>query len=291
MLEFGYKYYPFIKGTGCILIVCLSFLSVYFYPDYKDKLPGFIILFGAVPFAIGQLYLFKSFYYFKIFSDRSILELKNNQKLLKEVISEKRHFILYLRNHSLENGAVVETILKTTGDADLRRGLPFYHLEITDNVFEDKIIKPLIEFIPVFTLHSPADDRKSVAKRILTKRKNWLKDARFLIDSATFIMLNYETNSEGVIKELEYIYRTCKVGKTLIFTSKLGLESLNKSIPTFAAKAKSVNVVASDLVDRNWMINGLQLDFIEEVKQLTTTTPIPVPHKPTHNQSSGIRVV
>ena len=237
MLELKYKYYPLMKAVGCLAGFCLFAAWVWLLINNYDHQPRFIKLFlilsHPVPFVLMTYFLFKTSYFISIFSDRSIAQLKKNKRQLELSIAENRDFVLYLRNHSLEEGAVVEAFPRGMDNSyhlhspGISRGTGISFYSIDKNLFEEDVIRPIIDYMPVFTLHSLRDDRKSVAKRVLTKESGWFNDVKILIDKAKYIIMNFEKPTKGMVLELSYIIQSGTNDKTLLITSPKGVESLN----------------------------------------------------------------
>lgn len=268
---FKFKYYPLFKAIGNLFVFIGLLIATFLYArEHKPGNVPFIIIFffPAIP-TICLTCAMNAVYYFEVFGTRSVAELKNNQALLEKIIWANGNFVLYLRSHSYEKGVHAMNYIAQPRDGLISpQGTFFRRISFSTNPLEASFIKPISEYVPVFSLHSPKDDSVCISRRILTKKKDWPDLVANLIPKAKYLIMNYESRTDGVTKEINCIVQNNAQSKTVLITTNTGWKEINDKFPEFAHGIVWNTTVIDGLFHKRAGTVILPDAFLEELKQL-----------------------
>jgi len=202
-----------------------------------------------VPFVFMSILLFRAVYYFELFGARSTIGFKKNRTMLEDLIKTGAPYCLYLRNHSFEKGALIQT-WKANPDRELVPRLGLFHLPVTRNEFESEIVSVIETHLPVFALDSPSDSSIGKARRILVPKARWFREVDRLIESAALIIINHEAQTEGILKELQAIKQYEAECRTLLLTTETARTTLADHEPDFVRRVRWIQIKEGDPTHR-----------------------------------------
>ena len=238
--------FPLLLACGCLTAAAAIAVAVYvlffhYFDSLHGILMGIVIFLHPIPFVLMQVLLVKTFYYFEVFGARWSIGYSENRALLEGLVEAGEPFCLYLRNHSFEKGAAIQTLMASADREPLSRtGL--IHWPVPKNVFESSVVASLEKHLPVFAIDSPSDSSIGVARRILVRDSHWLREVDRLIERAALIIVNHEALTDGIMKELEAIRKHEAEARTLLFTTETALASLSYLEPELVRRLKWIEI-------------------------------------------------
>jgi hypothetical protein len=194
-----------------------------FFIKYLGALPSAVkwtvILLFPVPFILMKLLLVRAFYFFEIFSDRCTAPFRENAVELQRLKGAGEPFALYLRNHSFENKATIESFA-VRPDAEIQPRDGLIHWPVPRNQFEISLVEKLANHLPVFAIESPDDVTLGAARRVLVERQEWFDLVSELIPCARLLIVNYEQATVGIERELQCITANGAQDRVLLFVKE-----------------------------------------------------------------------
>ncbi|QDT36861.1 hypothetical protein [Stratiformator vulcanicus] len=188
----------FLIGTGITAFMATIWaIAVFGYgqpmrPDLPFGLAGLFVMGLLLGFTLH------------IFNRSRINEAFNNRSKLRELVQSGGRFALYLRDSNGESSRIVSPIAT--------RGI-VVHQSPTGN----RLQHLLHGRIEMFGLWDTSDTRWSIPfQPVLSTGNNWFSDVEEMIRQSEIVILDLETPSAGIVREVEHLKGSDKMNKLII---------------------------------------------------------------------------